>query len=208
MKRLRVLTTSLGLGLAATVALAPAVEARPTSPGQGLGHHAAARSALGATTVMTAPGIAATLSKAGILPLPVARTGLGISLRNGLQVSYRFPITANTADLATGSGNIRHAGGIWFAGRHARLEVGRFDIDVAAGTVFATEVNFAPGRVALLDLDLSALKVTAGPDGSTVLTGITVRLAAEAADALNATFGLALPTDGSLAFGTAQVRLR
>jgi hypothetical protein len=207
MKRLRVLATSLGLGLAATVALAPAVGARPAAPGHILGN-AAARSSLGATTVTTAPGIATTLLKADIVPLPVAQTGVGISLRNGLQVSYTFPITASTADLATGTGNIRHAGGIWFVSRHANLEVGRFDIDLAAGKVFATEVNFAPGRVALLDLDLSALHVGSGPGGSTVLSGITVKLDPEAAGALNATFGLALPTDGSLVFGTAKVLLR
>jgi hypothetical protein len=208
MKRLRVLTTSLGLGLAATVALAPAVEARPAASGHVVAHHGVARSALGATTVTTAPGIATTLLKAGIVPLPVAGTGLGISLRNGLQVSYTFPITANTADLANGTGHILHAGGIWFVSRHANLEVGRFDIDLAAGKVYATQVNFAPGRVALLDLDLSALQVGSGPDGSTQLTGITVKLDQEAAGALNATFGLALPTDGSLVFGTAKVILR
>ena len=208
MKRLRVLATSLGLALAATVALAPAGEARPAAPGHFLGHHAASRSALGATTVTTAPGIATTLLKAGIVPLPVARTGLDISRRDGLQVSYTFPITANTADLADGTGNIRHAGGIWFVSRHANLEVGRFDIDLAAGKVFATQVNFAPSRVALLDLDLSALQVSAGPHGSTVLSGITVKLDPEAAGALNTTFGLTLPTDGSLVFGTATVLLR
>ena len=208
MKRLRVLATSLGLGLAATVALAPAVDARPSAPRHVLHHHIAAYSALGATTVTTAPGIATTLLKAGILPLPVARTGVGVSLRNGLQVSYKFPITANTADLATGTGDIRHAGGIWFVSRHANLEVGRFDIDLGAGKVYATEVNFAPGRVALLDLDLSGLHVGTDARGSTVLTGITVRLDAEAATALNATFGIGLPTDGSLVFGTAKVVLR
>lgn len=208
MKPLRVIATSLGLGLAATVALAPAVDARPAAPGHFHGHHAAARSALGATTVTTAPGIAATLLKAGIVPLPVGRTGLGVSLRNGLQVSYTFPITANTADLANGTGNIRHAGGIWFVSGHANLEVGRFDIDLAAGKIYATQVNFAPARVALLDLDLSALQVKSGPHGRTVLSGITVKLDPEAARALNATFGLALPTDGSLVFGTARVLLR
>jgi len=208
MNRLRVLAAGLGLGLAATVALAPSVDARPAAAGHVLRHHAMSHSSLGATTVTTAPGIATTLLKAGILPLPVARTGVGLSFRDGLQVSYRFPITASTADLATASGDIDHAGGILFAGRHARLEVGRFDIDLAAGKVFATEVNYAAGRVALLDLDLSRLQVGSGADGSTVLSGITVRLDPEAAGALNTTFGIALPADGSLVFGTAKVVLR
>ena len=208
MKPLRVIASCLGLGLAATVALAPAADARSVAPAHVPGHHAVHRSALGATTVTTAPGIASTLLKAGIVPLPVARTGFRVSLRDGLQVSYAFPITANTADLGTGTGNIRHAGGIWFVSRHANLEVGRFDIDIAAAKVYATQVNFAPGRVALLDLDLSGLHVRSGPHGSTVLSGITVKLDPEAARALNATFGLKLPTDGSLVFGTAKVLLR
>jgi hypothetical protein len=140
--------------------------------------------------------------------LPVGSTGVGISLRHGLQVSYTFPITGKTADLGTGTGDIRHAGGIFFVSRHANLEVGRFDIDLAAGKVYATQVNFAPGRVALLVLDLSDLHVKTRTDGSTVLTGITVRLAPAAARAINATFGVALPTDGSLVFGSARVLLR
>ncbi|MEO9139760.1 MAG: hypothetical protein ABI345_11915, partial [Jatrophihabitans sp.] len=72
----------------------------------------------------------------------------------------------------------------------------------------ARQVNYAPGKVAVLDLDLSNLTVGTGTGGSTVLSGITVRLDAEAAGALNSTFGVALPTDGSLVFGSAKVVLK
>ena len=67
-------------------------------------------------------------------------------------------------------------------------------------------MNFAAGRIPVLDVDLSHLAVsTVG--GRTVLSGITLRLDPVAAHALNATFGLALPTDGSLVFGHARVAI-
>jgi hypothetical protein len=200
-----VLLGSVGLTVATGLAAAPAATAGPAHvPAR---HHGVS-SALGATTVTTAPGIAQTLLNAGILPLPVLpRTGFGVFQHNGLQVSYTFPITRNSASLATGTGDINHAGGVWFVGRHASLEVGRFDIDLAAGKVFATQLNFAPARVAVLDLDLSALTVGSRPDGSTVLSGIAVKLDPAGAAALNKTFGITLPTDGSLVFGSARVVL-
>jgi len=160
----------------------------------------------GTTTVTTAPGVVATLIKAGVLPLPARDTGFSLGYRHGLSARYGFPITGGNPDLANGAGDILHAGGITFVGRHARLQVTNFDIDLAAGKVFATKVNGASARVALLDLDLSKLKVATGR-GTTTLSGIGLKLDPAGAGALNATFGLTLPTDGSLAFGTATVTL-
>jgi hypothetical protein len=166
------------------------------------GRHAS----LGTTTVTTAPGIAGTLLKARILPLPVPGTRFGLSLRGGLSVSYGFPITGDTADLANGTGDITHSGGIDFVSRGASLEIGRFDIDLAAGKIFATQVNFAPARIPVLDLDLSGASVTTR-HGCTTVSGVSLNLDPAAAGALNATFGTALPTDGSLTFGSAVVRI-
>ena len=211
MKRLGVLVTAVGAVTAATVALAPGASARPTAPARPAARlHAAhgASSALGVTTVTTAPGIATTLLKAGIVPLPQRGTALRVSVRHGLQVAYGFPITSSTADLGTGSGDILHSGGITFVSRRASLAIGNFDISLADGTVYATRVNGAAGRVATLTLDLSGLRVTTTRKGDTLLSGIGVNLAPAAAGALNATFGTALPTDGSLHFGTASVLLK
>jgi hypothetical protein len=167
------------------------------------------RSGLGSTTVTTAPGIAGALIGAGVAPLPVPpRTGFRVSFKDGLAVSYRFPITSNTANLAQGSGDINHAGGILFVSGKAKLEIGKFDIDLAAGKIYARQVNFAPARIAVLDLDLSGLQVRTGRDDSTVLSGIGLDLDPVAAGALNSTFGLSLPTDGSLRFGTARVVIK
>src|SRR4051794_574071 len=161
----------------------------------------------GLTTVTTAPGIAKALLGAGVAPLPVKPgTKFGVARVHPLKVSYGFPVTGGNPDLSGPSGDIFHSGGISFVSRTAKLEIGKFDIDLAAGKVFATEINHAPGRIAVLDLDLSGLQVKTTAS-RTVLTGITVKLDPAAAGALNATFGLALPTDGSLVFGTARVAI-
>lgn len=161
----------------------------------------------GTTSVTTAPGIAGTLIKAGVLPLPARGTAFSLGYNQGVTARYGFPITGGNPDLATASGDILHSGGINFVSRSAKLQVSDFDIDLAAGKVFATKVNGAKARVALLDLKLSGLKVSTCR-GTTTLSGIGLNLDPAGAGALNATFKLNLPTDGSLAFGTATVTLR
>ncbi|GAB3492924.1 hypothetical protein GCM10027572_19620 [Flexivirga lutea] len=164
---------------------------------------------MGQTSVTTAPGIALTLIRSGVLPLPVLpRTGFGLSFSHGsLAATYRFPITGGDPDLAGPSGDIHHDGGIYFAGRRSHLEIGRFDIDLSAGKIFADQVDFRGAHLPVLDLDLSGLKVDQH-EGRTVLSGIGLKLDPAAANALNSTFDLGLPTDGSLLFGTGQVTLK
>jgi hypothetical protein len=145
---------------------------------------------------------------AGVLPLPVPKTSFRIGCSaGGLNVTYGFPITGGNPNLAGPSGDILHAGGIDFVSLRNHLEIGRFDIDLAAGKIFATQVNFAPARIPVLDLNLSKLKVTT-KGKTTVLTGVTVNLDPAAAAALNSTFHIALPTNGSLVFGSAAITLR
>lgn len=162
----------------------------------------------GTTTVTTAPGIAVTLLRSGVLPLPTHPARLMFGSLRGLTVKYAFPIVGGNPDLAAGTGDINHSGGINFVSfRGKQLQIGNFDIDLAAGKLFATQVNFAPNRIPVFDLDLSGLKVSTARDGATVLTGIVLRLDPAAAGALNGTFGLKLPVDGSLVFGSASVTL-
>jgi hypothetical protein len=162
----------------------------------------------GTTAVTTAPGIAGTLVGAGVLPLPVPPTRFRTSFSGGLTVTYGFPITSGNPTLSPPGGDILHSGGIDFVSlRGKHLGIGKFDIALAAGKIYATQVNFTAARIPVLDLDLSGLKVA--HDGRvTVLSGITLRLDPAAAGALNTTFGLSLPADGSLVFGTATVTLR
>ncbi len=163
----------------------------------------------GATSVTTAPGIVTALVSKGVLPLPVTpTTGFALGSSGGQPVAtYRFPIYRGNPDLSGPSGDILHLGGIYFLGaRGKHLSIRNFDIDLVAGKVFANRVNGAKAHVAILDLDLSGLKVVQ-KDGATILNGIKVNLDADAATALNATFsGLNLPA--GLAFGTAQVVIK
>ncbi len=169
---------------------------------------AKAASLSGVTSVTTAPGIASTLIGAGVIPLPVPGTSFHPGYNRGLNVTYGFRITGGNPDLTGPSGDILHSGGIYFTSlRGKHLEIGKFDIDLAAGKIFATEVNFASARIPVLDLGLANLKV-ATKGKTTVLSGISLKLDPAAAGALNATFGIKLPTDGSLTFGSAVVTLR
>jgi hypothetical protein len=188
-------TTAL---LAASLAVAAPAAASSVHTARGLS---------GATTVTTAPGIATTLIGKGVLPLPILpNTGFRLGYHDGLTATYRFPITSGNPSLSGPSGDILHSGGIYFTSLRAHLAISNFDIDLAAGKVFATKLNGAPARVAVLDLNLSTLKVTTS-NGATVLSGITVTLDSEAASALDATFAnLNLPA--GLAFGSATVTLR
>ncbi len=188
----------IGLATAATLATGTASASATAAP-----RTPALR---GTTAVTTAPGIAAALIEHGVLPLPIADTGFGIGFRGGLTVTYRFPITGGNPNLSGPSGDILHAGGINFVSYGAHLTISNFDIDLAAGKVFATRVDGAPARVAILDLNLAGLAVHS-KHGVTVLTGITVTLDSAAASALDATFpNLNLPS--GLGFGTATVTLR
>ncbi len=200
-----VIVALLGLLLAGFAALVAPAAVATTGAATTATHHSKLS---GTTTVTTAPGIAGTLLKAGVLPLPVPPTSIRFGYRHGINVTYGFPITGGNPDLNALKGDILHAGGINFVDLHGnKLEIGKFDIDLAAGKIFTREVNFAPARIPVLDLDLSKLQVSMR-HGSTVLSHIILKLDPAAADALNSTFGLGLPNDGSLVFATAKVTLR
>lgn len=201
--RTTVLMTVLGLAVAGGVALvAPTAVAADDSA-------AATSQSLavkGRTTVTTAPGIAGTLFDAGVVALPVAPSTVESSDgAKGLMLSYGFKITGGNPDFDDVTGNVRHSGGLNFvAADGTALEVGKFDIDLDAGTIFAKEVNGDKATIALLDLDLSKARVTM-PHDRVIVSNVRLSLAPAAAEALNATFGLGLPTDGSLYFGKAKV---
>ena len=209
MRRLgaRLVLVMLGLAVAALVGSAAPASAAPASATPTVAVPSNRSASLGTTAVTTAPGIAGTLIRSGILPLPAPGTGFGLGFSGGLSATYRFPITGSTANLAGPSGDILHSGGIYFVGLRGRLEIGRFDISLADGTIYATQVNFAPARIPVLTLDLTNLKVST-TRGATVLSGISLKLTKAAADAINATFKVSLPDDGSLVFGSAVVTLR
>ena len=182
--------------------VAPGASAAPTQAG----HRVSGLS--GTTAVTTAPGIAGTFVRAGVIPLPVHPASVRIGFDHGFSLTYGFPVTGGNPDLDRGKGHLLHSGGIDFVGvGGSRLEIGKFDIDLAAGKIFAREVNFESNRIPVLDLDLSKLRVSVR-HGATVLSNIGLYLDPVAASALNTTFDLGLPEDGTLLFGKGRVTLR
>jgi hypothetical protein len=113
-----------------------------------------------------------------------------------------FPITGGSLDLSSLAGTIEHSGGLQFSAGKTTLGVQDFVIDTAKG-VLTAKVSGTSTRVPLLDLNLSGASIKPDSKGVTV-TNVKATLTAEAAAALNKTFGVSLFTKG-IPVGTAKV---
>ena len=152
----------------------------------------------GATTLALDPGAASALTSLGVTPAPIApaRATPGGELA--------FPIT-NRLSNALRTGVISHSGGISLTAGQTTVELTDFNIDLLRSRLTA---RVGGARVPILTLDLSRARVklrfgklTAGPVGAS--------LTSEAADALNAAFGLPAGTvPAGLKLGDATVRYR
>jgi hypothetical protein len=113
-----------------------------------------------------------------------------------------FPITGGQLDLSNLAGTINHSGGLKFTAGGKSLGVQDFVIDTAKG-VLTAKVSGTNTRVPLLDLSLAGASVKPDSKGVTI-TGVKATLTAEAAGALNKTFGVSLFKKG-IPVGTAKV---
>jgi hypothetical protein len=147
------------------------------------------------TVLVLDPGTAAVLTENGV---SVAPTGKAHPSGDGIA----FPITGGSIAPDTLAGTIEHRGGLEFSAGGTTLGVKNFVIDTAAG-VLTAKVAGTDTRVPLLNLDLGAATITADAKGATV-SGVPATLTAEAAAALNTTFGVDLFAAG-LPIGTATV---
>lgn len=158
----------------------------------------------GRTTVTLDAGAGAALASLGI---SVAPTKPAYARKDGI----RFPITLGVVDSTTLSGQIRHAGGLVFTKGATSVYLTRYFIDIdetpsLSGLVGAGAPG--PARADLFSLDLTNLKVESYPR-YIVLSGVTLKLTAGAAAALNGAFGAgASPFTEGLVIGTATVRAR
>ena len=163
----------------------------------------------GATSVTTAPGIAAALLGHGIVPLATLPGTQGAQIgASGVAVRFTFPVTGGRLNAATLHATIYHQGGILFIAPATgkQIEVSDFIISVPQG-VLTAEVNGNPNvRVPLLDLSLAHATIHAGRH-YVQISGIVTTLTKTAASALDATFGTTLFTAG-LELGTASTLLR
>lgn len=146
-----------------------------------------------ATRVTLDPGTAGVLTKLGVSVAPEGDAKAGAS-------TIQFPVT-NAGGKISLTAPITHSGGLTFTGGGKSLTVGDFTIDPKAGLLYAERTPV--GRLPLFKVDLSAA-TTETPGVQVVLSGAKLSLTADAAGALNSTFGVtAFAAD--LAIGTAQV---
>jgi hypothetical protein len=202
--------------LAAVIAIAglatgSAATAASAAASQPAGAHAAAAVHLrgGTTAVTTAPGIAPTLLKNGIVPLATwPGTQSVLSAKSGPAARFTFPVTGGRVTLSPLGGKVRHTGGILFLNvtNGKTIEVSRFTIDLSHGDLTGIVNGNPKARVPLFRLDLSHASLAAGKHIITA-RGIGLRLTSAAATALNAALGTKLFSAG-LKLGTAQTLLR
>ncbi|MEH3053388.1 MAG: hypothetical protein PGN13_05170 [Patulibacter minatonensis] len=130
--------------------------------------------------------------------------GLGVSVApEGMAVAgstIQFPITNSGGEISL-TAPITHSGGLTFTAGTKSLTVGDFTIDPVAGVLYAERTPV--GRLPLFKVDLSGATTTT-PGIQAVVSGAKLSLTAEAAGALNGTFGVTAFSAG-LAIGTADV---
>lgn len=139
----------------------------------------------GRTDITVDPGTAAALTSLGVKVQPFLATNRS---RAG-KVVFGFPIVGNPAD-----GTIEHVGGLVLYTRGGKyIVLSNYTIDLNRGAV-SGKVNFRT-RVDLFTI------------GAATADGVTLKLTAGAASALNSTFGVTAFTPG-LTFGYGNPRLR
>jgi len=150
----------------------------------------------GATTLTLDKGAVDALTSLGIAAAPLKPAKAGAA-------GLAFPVSRGRVDAKTLAGTISHTGGLSLTKGATRVELRNFIIDTRKSVLTA---RAGDARLAILDLDLSAVKVAAQGRKLTV-SGVSATLTKGAADALNGAFGTDAFAEG-LAIGTAVVRTR
>lgn len=156
----------------------------------------------GATTVALDPGAAAALESLGVSVSPVRPASAG---KSGIS----FPITLGLVSSDTLEGQIRHVGGLKLSKGATAVYLTRFFIDIDADPSLSGLVGAGQkggDRAELFSLDLANLEVEAAKN-RIKLSGVTLKLTAGAAAALNGAFGTTAFTEG-LVIGTASVHAK
>ena len=120
-----------------------------------------------------------------------------------------FPITLGLVSSDTLEGQIRHVGGLKLSKGDTTVYLTRFFIDIDAAPSLSGLVGVGQkggDRADLFSLDLTGLKVESG-ENRIKLSGVTLKLTAGAAGALNGAFGTTAFTEG-LVIGSATVHAK
>jgi hypothetical protein len=131
----------------------------------------------GDTTLTLDPGTAGALTTLGVAVTPVSpSTGLV------------FPITTGALGLPSLTGQIAHHGGFQLANAAgATVKATDLTLETSGKSPILT-ARVGSGRIRLADLDLSQMHVSS-QGRKIAISGIGAKLSADAADALNKTFG-------------------
>jgi hypothetical protein len=153
--------------------------------------------AQGATALAIDPAVLQALAGQGIAPGVIGPATLA-----GTTAS--FPITGGGAALDLSAATVTHSGGLSLTKGSTVVRLTDFDIRVGSGAprLFAS-LNGGADKVAIIDLDLSALQPTVS-GRSITLGGVVAKLSQGAADALNSAFGTTAFA-GGLTLGSATV---
>ena len=114
-----------------------------------------------------------------------------------------FPITGGKANLDLSAATVTHSGGLSLTAGATVVNLTDFDIVVGSGGIrLLATVNGATGKVPIADLTLGGAPQVSGR--TITLSGVAVKLSAEAAAALNAAFKTTALAAG-VPLGTATV---
>ena len=156
----------------------------------------------GSTTVALDPGAGAALESLGVKVAPVRPAA---ARKSGIS----FPITLGLVSSDTLAGQIRHGGGLKLSKGDTKVYLTRYFIDIDDTPSLSGLVGVGQkggDRAELFSLDLTDLRVEPGKN-SIKLSGITLKLTAGDATALNGAFGTTAFTEG-LVIGSATVHAR
>jgi hypothetical protein len=157
----------------------------------------------GDTTVALSSTFLSALTTLKVTPSTIAPTQL-------VGTTVNFPVTGGALDQKTAAGQIVHSGGLTLTAGKTVVNLQNFIVDTTGSSPIITGLVVANGkmvgRITLFDLTLPAdLQVPLYEDaGLLVVSDVTVKLDAGAAQALNSAFGISAFT-GGLDVGTAYV---
>ena len=149
----------------------------------------------GSTTLKLDPGTAKALKGLGVSVTPIAPAKAGAK-------GVSFPITGGSINPATAAGTITHSGGLQLRAGGTKVRLTSFTIGVDRTPTISVKAGKA--RLHAFTLSLGGAKVSRAGLGTNV-SGVTVKLSAKGAAALNAAFGVKAFKRG-LRVGTATVK--
>lgn len=149
----------------------------------------------GSTTLKLDPATAKALTGLGVSVTPIAPAKAGAK-------GVSFPITGGTINPATAAGSITHSGGLQLRAGATKVRLTSFTIGVDRTPTISVKAGKA--RLHAFSLALGGAKISRAGLATNV-SGVTVKLSAKGAAALNAAFGVKAFKRG-LRVGTATVK--